>query len=75
MVALIAALLSRAWGYVAGLGAALALIGAVYAKGRKDASTGRKIKDMEDEQKTRDRMDGIDTSGDDVDWLSKRGKR
>ena len=72
---MIGALLSRAWGYIAALGAALALLAAMYAKGRKDASTGRKIKDLENAQKTRARMDGVDTRGDDADWLSKRSKR
>jgi hypothetical protein len=61
------------------LTAFLALLGAVYGKGRKDANTTRDTKDMRAHHDTRKRIDKVvrDTRSDDDlrKWLHERSKR
>ena len=65
-------LLSEFWPYIAGGLAFLAGVFGVYRKGRRDESNKHKIKEMERNHETRKRMDDIDTSGDNADWLRER---
>ena len=58
---------------VAGL---LSVLGVVlYALGKKDANHENEIQDHNEYVETRKRIDGVDTSGDDADWLRERAKR
>ena len=58
---------------VAGL---LSVLGVVlYALGKKDANHENEIQDHNEYVETRKRIDGVDTSGNDADWLRERAKR
>ena len=58
---------------VAGL---LSVLGVVlYALGKKDANHENEIQDHNEYVETRKRIDGVDTSGSDADWLRERAKR
>ena len=47
----------------------------LYRKGHKDADNENEIQDHNEYVETRKRIDGVDTSGDDADWLRERAKR
>lgn len=66
------------WGYVAALGAFLAVLVSAYVKGRSDAAQDRAVQDLEDYQDGRKEIDdAVVPDIDAADWLrdrkSKRG--
>jgi hypothetical protein len=68
---MIGALLGDFWPYIAG---ALAIV-AVYFKGNRDAKKRQQVKELRQADETRTKMDGVDTSGNDDEWLRNRAKR
>lgn len=63
--------------YLSGIVAALLAFGAalIYAKGRKDAYDADQLEDHNEYIATRKRMDAVDDSGDDDEWLRERANR
>ena len=59
--------------FIAGL---LSIAGVVlYRKGQKDADNENQLQDHNEYVETRKRIDGVDNSGSDDEWLRERAKR
>ena len=61
------------WAFITGL---LSIGGVVlYSKGRNDEGDKNELQELNEYQATRKRIDGVDDSGDDAEWLRERAKR
>lgn len=68
-------LLSEFWPHIAALGAFIVTAIGIYTKGRTDANKKHHIEELENAHETHERIDGVDLSGDDSEWLRDRAKR